>query len=67
MDAFTNESHKTKSSKDIDHDKIAALEARVRAIKEVDFYDHVPTINTCLILNMIVPKKFQSTRDFCNN
>jgi hypothetical protein len=48
MDAFTNEPHKTKSSKDIDHDKLAALEAKVRAIKEVDLYDHVPAINMCL-------------------
>jgi hypothetical protein len=48
MDAFTNEPHKTKSSKDIDHDKLAALEAKVRAIKEVDLCDHVPAINMCL-------------------
>ena len=33
IDAFTNESHKTKSSDDIDQDKMTALEARIRAIE----------------------------------
>jgi hypothetical protein len=33
IDAFTNESHKTKSSDGIDQDKMTALEARIRAIE----------------------------------
>jgi len=33
IDAFVNESHKTKSSDGIDQDKMAALEARIRAIE----------------------------------
>jgi hypothetical protein len=31
---FVNESHRTKSSDDIDQDKMASLEARIRAIEE---------------------------------
>ena len=33
IDAFANESHKTKSSDGIDQDKMTALEARIRAIE----------------------------------
>jgi hypothetical protein len=58
MDVFTNESYKIRSSKDIDHDKIAALEARIMAIKEVDLYDPVQTVKMCLISNVIVLKEF---------
>jgi hypothetical protein len=31
---FVNESHRTKSSDDIDQDKMTSLEARIRAIEE---------------------------------
>jgi hypothetical protein len=41
IDPFANESHKTKSSNDIDQDKMAALEARIRVIEGVDLYDLV--------------------------
>ena len=41
VDAFTNEFHKTKSFDDIDQDKMATLESRIRAIKGVDLYDPV--------------------------
>ena len=41
IDPFANESHKTKSSNGIDQDKMAALEARIRAIEGVDLYDPV--------------------------
>lgn len=44
VNAFTNESHKTKSSEDIDHDKIATLDNRVRAIKGVDMYDPIQAV-----------------------
>ena len=35
VDTFDNKSHKTRSSNDIDHDKMVALEARIMAIKGV--------------------------------
>jgi hypothetical protein len=57
IDAFANESHKTKSSDDID--KMAALEARIRAIERVDLYDPVRAIEMCLVPNVVVPKKFR--------
>jgi hypothetical protein len=41
IDPFANESHKTKSSNDIDQDKMAALEAQIRVIEGVDLYDLV--------------------------
>jgi hypothetical protein len=56
--AFINESHKIKFFENIDHDKIAALEARVRVIKGVDLYDHVQAAEMCLVLYVVVPKKF---------
>jgi hypothetical protein len=37
IDVFAIESHKTKSFEDIVYDKITTLEARVKAIKGVDF------------------------------
>ena len=57
IDAFANESHKTKSSDDID--KMAALEARIRAIEGVDLYDPVQAAEMCLVLNVVVSKKFR--------
>jgi hypothetical protein len=39
VDAFANESHKTRSFDDINQDKMAALEARIRAIEGVHLYD----------------------------
>jgi hypothetical protein len=33
LDTFTNESHKTKSSDDIDEDEMTILESRSRAIE----------------------------------
>ena len=56
---FANESHKTKSSNDIDQDKMAALEARIRAIEGVDLYDPVRAAEMCLVPNVVVPKKFR--------
>ena len=46
------------SSKDIDHDKIVVLEARVMVIKSVNLYDLVQTIEMWLVSNMVVPKTF---------
>ena len=57
IDAFANESHKTKSSDDID--KMATLEARIRAIEGVDLYDPVRAAGMFLVPNVIVPKKFR--------
>jgi len=54
-----NESHKTKPFDDIDQDKMAALEARIRAIEGVDLYDLVRAAEMCLVPNMVVPKKFR--------
>jgi hypothetical protein len=59
IDPFANESRKTKSSNDIDQDKMAALEARIRAIEGVDLYDPVRATEMCLVPNMVVPKKFR--------
>jgi hypothetical protein len=58
IDPFANESHKTKSSNDIDQDKMAALEARIRAIEGVGLYDPVRVAEMCLVPNVVVPKKF---------
>jgi hypothetical protein len=58
IDPFANESHKTKSSNDIDQDKMAALEARIRVIEGVDLYDLVRATEMCLVPNVVVPKKF---------
>jgi hypothetical protein len=59
IDPFANESHKTKSSKGIDQDKMAALEARIRAIEGADLYDPVRVAKMCLVPNVVVPKKFR--------
>jgi len=59
IDPFPNESHKTKSSNNIDQDKMAALEARIRAIERVDLYDPVRASEMCLVSNVVVPKKFR--------
>jgi hypothetical protein len=58
INPFANESHKTKSSNDIDQDKMTTLEARIRAIKGVDLYDPVQAAGMCLVPNVVVPKKF---------
>jgi hypothetical protein len=58
IDPFAKESHKTKSSNGIDQDKMAALEARIRAIEGVDLYDPVRAAEMCLVPNVVVPKKF---------
>ena len=58
VDAFTNESHKTKSFDDIDQDKMVALKAKIRAIKGVDLYDLVQVVEMYLVPNMVVPKTF---------
>ncbi|KAL3597067.1 hypothetical protein D5086_008704 [Populus alba] len=58
-DAFANESHKAKPFDDIDQDKMAALEARIRAIEGVDLYDPVRAAEMCLVPNVVVPKKFR--------
>jgi hypothetical protein len=59
IDPFANESHKIKSSNGIDQDKISALEARIKAIEGVDLYDPVRAAKMCLVLNVVVPKKFR--------
>ncbi|XP_024441588.2 uncharacterized protein LOC112324170 [Populus trichocarpa] len=61
IDPFANKSHKTKSSDGIDQNKMAALEARIRAIEGVDlnleetlhaFIEKQETINTQLAQSM---------------
>jgi hypothetical protein len=59
IDPFPNEPHKTKSSNNIDQDKMAALEAWIRAIERVDLYDPVRASEMCLVPNVVVPKKFR--------
>jgi len=61
IDPFANESHKTKSSNGIDQDKMAALEARIRAIEGVDLYDPVRAAEMCLVSNVVIPKKISSS------
>jgi hypothetical protein len=58
IDPVANKSYKTKSSDGIDQDKIAALEARIRAIEGVNLYDPVRAVEMCLVPNVVVPKKF---------
>jgi len=58
IDPSANESHKVNSSNGIDQDKMAALEARIRAIEGVDLYDPVRAAEMCLVPNVVVPKKF---------
>jgi hypothetical protein len=55
---FVNESHKTKSSDDIDQYKMASLEARIRVIEGVDLYEPVRAAKICIVLNIVVLKKF---------
>jgi len=55
---FANESHKTRSSNNIDQDKMATLEARIRAIEGVDLYDLVKAAKMCLVPNIVVPYNF---------
>jgi len=57
IDAFVNESYKRKSSNDIDQDKMAALEARVRVIERVDLYNPIQVAEMCLVPNVVVLKK----------
>jgi hypothetical protein len=59
INAFANETLKTNSSEDIDYNKIVMLEARVWAIEGVDLYDPVQAAKMCLVLNVVVPKKFR--------
>ena len=59
IDPFANKSHKTKSSDGIGQDKMAALEARIRAIEGVELYDPVRAAEMCLVPNVVVPKKFR--------
>ena len=56
IDPFANESHKTKSSNGIDQDKMAVLEARIRAIEGVDLYDPVRATEMCLVPNVVSRK-----------
>ena len=58
MDAFANESHQAKSSDGLDQEKIATLEAKIKVIEGVDLYDPVRAIKMCLVLNVVVLKKF---------
>ena len=58
IEAFVNKFHKTKSSDDINLDKMVALKAKIRVIKGVDLYDLVQVIEMCLVSNMVVAKKF---------
>jgi len=57
MDAFANKSYKAKSSDSIDQDNMEALEARIIVIKGVDLYDPVQAAETCLVPNVVIPKK----------
>jgi hypothetical protein len=59
MEASANESHKAKSSDSIDQAKIEVLEARLKVIEGVDLYDPVRAAEMCLVLNMVVLKKFR--------
>jgi hypothetical protein len=58
VEAFANESYKTKSSDDINQDKMVALKAKIKAIEREDLYDLVHVVQMCLIPNVVVPKKF---------
>ena len=58
VQAFANESHKTRSFDNIDQDKMTALESKIRAIKGVDLYDHVKIVEMCLVLKLAMSKKF---------
>jgi len=59
VDTFTNEFYKTKSSDDIEQNKMAMLEAKIKAIKGVDLYNPVQVVKMCLVPNMVFPKKFR--------
>jgi len=59
MDAFAHESHQAKSSDNLDQEKIAVLEARIKIIEGVDLYDPVRAAEMCLVPNVVAPKKFR--------
>lgn len=54
VDAYATESYKLKYFEDIVYDKIATLQAKVRAIKGVDLYNPIRAAKICLIPNMVV-------------
>ena len=58
VDTFANEFYKTNSSDDIEQNKMAMLEAKIKAIKGVDLYNPVQVVKMCLVPNMVLPKKF---------
>jgi hypothetical protein len=58
MDAFANESHKAKSSDNINQDKTTVLEARIRVIEGVNLYDPIRAAEMCLVPNVVVPNEF---------
>jgi hypothetical protein len=59
MDAFANDSHKAKSTDNIDQDKIEALEAIIRVIEGAYLDDLVRAVEMCLVPNVVVLKKFR--------
>jgi len=58
VNTFANEFYKTKSSDDIEQNKMAMLEAKIKVVKGVDLYNLVQVVKMCLIPNMVLPKKF---------
>ena len=46
------------ASKGIDQDKMETLEARIRAIERVNLYDPIQAAEMCLVMNVVIPKKF---------
>ncbi|XP_073267150.1 uncharacterized protein [Populus alba] len=48
-----------KFSKNVDYDKLTALEERLKAVEGADLYDPVYAAEMCLVPNVVVPKEFR--------
>jgi hypothetical protein len=54
-----DDSHMMKFSKQVDYEKLTALEDRLRAVEGADLYDPVHAAEMCLVPNVVVPKEFR--------
>ncbi|XP_061965260.1 uncharacterized protein LOC133689413 [Populus nigra] len=51
--------HMVKFSKQVDYEKLTALEDRLRVVEGADLYDPVHAAKMCLVPNVVVPKEFR--------
>jgi hypothetical protein len=59
IDLTMKESQKNKMIKEDGLDKWAALEQRLRAFEGTSLHEHIKAVEMCLVLNVVIPKKFR--------